>query len=170
MAQLIALAFVLFAAQTAAPSREAIISASKDIIAKSHFCTFITVSADGQPQARVVDPIAPDANFVIWFATNPLTRKVSEIRRNPKVTLSCFDASTSSYVTVIGRAALVTDPAVKQAHWKPDWAPIYPKGAASADVVLVRITPVRLEISSEARGIRNDPKTWRPVSIGFPGR
>lgn len=168
MTTLIALALVLFASQPAAPSRDAIIAASKDIIAKAHFCTFVTIAADGQPQARVVDPLAPDANFVIWFATNPLTRKVTEIRNNPKVTLSCFDASTSSYVTVLGRGALVTDPSVKQAHWKSDWAPIYPKGAASPDVVLVRITPVRLEVSSESRGLKNDPRTWRPVSINFP--
>jgi general stress protein 26 len=166
----ILLAVWLAALQTAAPSRGSIISASKDIIAKAHFCTFVTVDASGQPQARVVDPLAPDANFEIWFATNPLTRKVPEIRANPKVSLSCFDASTSSYVTVIGRAALVADPAVKKAHWKDDWAAIYPGGAASADVVLVRITPIRLEVSSEARGLKNDPKTWRPVSIGFPGK
>jgi general stress protein 26 len=170
MTTLVSLALLLVTSQTPAPSRDAIIAASREIIAKAHFCTFVTVDAGGQPQARVVDPLAPDANFEIWFATNPLTRKVAEIRANPKVTLSCFDASTSSYVTVIGRAALVTDPAVKKAHWKADWSPIYPKGAASADVVLVRIAPVRLEVSSEARGLKNDPKTWRPISIGFPRR
>jgi len=170
MTTLISLALLFLSPQTTALSRDAIIAASRDIIEKAHFCTFVTVDAGGQPQARVVDPIAPDANFEIWFATNPLTRKVGEIRANPKVTLSCFDAPTASYVTVIGRAALVTDPAVKKAHWKSDWAAIYPKGAASADVVLVRIAPMRLEVSSKARLLTNDPKTWRPVIVEFPRR
>ena len=74
----------------------------------------------------MVDPIVPGADFTIWFATNPLTRKVDQVRRNPRVTLSCFDATTSSYVTVLGRGSLVTDATEKRRHWKTDWAAIYP--------------------------------------------
>ena len=110
-----AVAAVTLAAQ---PPSRAVIAAATDIIQKAHYCTFITIDEDGQPQARMVDPIAPDADFTIWFATNPLTRKVDQVRRNPKVTLSCFDAGTSSYVTVLGRGELVTDVAEKQRHWK----------------------------------------------------
>ena len=150
------------------PTRAAVIAAATDIIQKAHYCTFITIGDDGQPQARIVDPIAPDASFTMWFATNPLTRKVEQVRRNPKVTLSCFDAASSSYVTVLGRGALVSDVAEKQRHWKPDWAAIYPNGAKGSDVMLIRITPVRLEIVSDARGMIGDPKTWLPLAIDFP--
>lgn len=165
MLKLIALLLLGFAAQ---PTRADIIAASKDIMAKARFCTFITIGADGQPQARVVDPLAPDADFAIWFATNPLTRKVGDIRKNPNVTMSCFDATTSSYITVLGQATLVSDAATKTAHWKSDWASIYPNGPTSSDVVLVRITPKRLEIVSESRKMLGDAKTWRPLSIEFP--
>lgn len=167
MIKLIALLLLGFAQ---APSRADIIAASRDIMTKAHFCTFITIGADGHPQARMVDPLSPDTDFTIWFATNPLTRKVAEIRTNPKVTMNCFDATTSSYVTVLGRATLVTDAAAKRSHWKADWDPIYPKGATSAEVVLVKITPSRLEIVSESRKMVGDPKTWRPLAIDFPGR
>jgi len=151
-----------------APQRAAVIAAATDIIQKAHYCTFITVAEDGQPQARMVDPIAPDANFTIWFATNPLTRKVDQVRRHPRVTMSCFDAATSSYVTILGRGDLVTEMTEKQRHWKPDWAAIYPNGAKSNDFMLVRITPARLEIVSESRGMFGDPKTWLPLGIDFP--
>jgi general stress protein 26 len=150
------------------PSRAAVIAAATDIIEKAHYCTFITVREDGQPQARIVDPVAPDADFTIWFATNPLTRKVDEVRRNPRVTMSCFDAGTSSYVTVLGRGDLVTDVAQKQRHWKPDWTAIYPNGSKSDDVMLIRITPARLEIVSESRRMIGDAKTWLPLAIDFP--
>jgi len=154
--------------ENALPPRAAIISAATDIIQKAHYCTFITIDQDGQPQARMVDPLAPDAAFTIWIATNPLTRKVDQIRRNPRVTLSCFDAATSSYVTVLGRGELVSDVAEKQRHWKADWSQIYKSGARGDDVVLIRFTPSRLEIVSETRGMVGDPKTWRPLSIEFP--
>jgi general stress protein 26 len=172
----IALSLILLSgtvfAQTsrATPARESVITAARDIIQKAHHCTFVTSGEDGQPQARIVDPIAPDASFTIWFATNPLTRKVNQVRRNPKVTLLCFDASTSSYVTVLGRGDLVTDSAEKRRHWKADWASIYPKGAGSDDFMLIRITPARVEIVSESRGMIGDAKTWLPLSIDFPAK
>ena len=155
-------------APSSRPTRAAIISAATDIAQKAHYCTFITIGEDGQPQARIVDPLAPDAGFTIWIATNPLTRKVDQIRRNPRVTLSCFDAATSSYVTMLGRGELISDVAEKQRHWKADWSQIYKNGARGNDVVLIRFTPARLEIVSESRGMVGDPKTWLPLSIDFP--
>jgi general stress protein 26 len=166
---IIAVPFTVAAqAPRARPTRAAVISAAADIIQKAHYCTFITIGDDGQPQARIVDPLAPDAAFTIWIATNPLTRKVDQIRRNPRVTLSCFDAATSSYVTMLGRGALVSDDAEKQRHWKAAWSQIYPNGARGTDVVLIRVTPASLEIGSESRGMIGDQKTWRPLAIEFP--
>src|SRR5688572_11553929 len=78
------------------PARAAIIAAATDVIQKARYCTFITLGDNGHPQARIVDPQAPDANFIMWIATNPLTRKVNQVRRDGRVTLACFDAATSS--------------------------------------------------------------------------
>ena len=153
------------AAQT--PSRAAVIAAATDIIDKARYCTFITIGEDGYPEARMVDPTPPDGEFTIWFATNPLTRKVDQVRRNPQVTLSCFDAGTSSYVTLLGRGSLVTEATEKQGHWKNDWTAIYPNGAKGDDVMLIRITPARLEVVSETRGMIGNPKTWLPVAVDF---
>jgi general stress protein 26 len=150
------------------PARAAIVAAAADIVQKAHYCTFITIGEDGQPQARMVDPLAPDSAFTIWIATNPLTRKVDQLRKNPRATLSCFDSASSSYVTVLGRGELVADPAEKERHWKKDWSTIYPNGARGTDVVLIRFTPARLEIVSESRGMIGDAKTWLPLSIEFP--
>ena len=152
------------------PPRAEVITAAIDIIQKAHYCTFITIGEDGHPQARIVDPLVPEADFTIWFATNPLARKVEEVRRNPKVTLSCFDSASPSYVTLQGSGSLVTDAAEKQRHWKSDWSAFYPNGAKGNDVVLVRIIPERLEIVSESRGMVGDPKTWLPLAIKFPER
>lgn len=154
----------------AEPSRADVIAAASDVMQKARYCTFITIGEDGHPQARIVDPLAPDAGFTIWLATNPLTRKVNQVRRDARVTLSCFDAATSSYVTVLGRGAVVTDFSEKQRHWKEDWARIYPNGARGNDVVLIRVTPRRLEIVSESRGMVGDPRTWLPVAVDFPAK
>ncbi len=150
------------------PSRDAIQAAGRDVITKARYCTLITIGADGHPQARIIDPLGPDEAFTIWVATNPLTRKVDEVRRNARVTLSCFEPATSSYVTIVGRAAIVSDAAEKARHWKPEWTPFYPNGAKGDDVVLIRVSPLRLEIVSAGRGMVGDPKTWLPLTVTFP--
>ena len=157
--------------QTAASpphSRAEILAGARDVIQKARYCTLVTIGNDGHPQARIVDPIAPDADFTIWIATNPLTRKAKEIRRDPRVTLLYFDTSSSSYVTVVARAAIVIDAAEKAIHWKDEWSAIYEIHDGKRDFTLLRVTPVRLEIVSVSRGLVGDPKTWLPLSIDFP--
>lgn len=150
------------------PSRSDILAASRDVMQKARYCTLVTIGEDGHPQARIVDPLGPDGSFTTWIATNPLTRKVAQIQRDARVTLLCFDAATSSYVTVLGKAAIVTDAAEKTQRWKEEWTPFYPSGATGNDVMLIRVTPIRLEIVSVERGLAGDPRTWRPLTIEFP--
>jgi general stress protein 26 len=157
--------------QTAAvthPSRAEVIAAARDVMEKAAYSTFITIGEDGQPQARVVDPTLPDLNLTIWIGTNSVTRKVKDIQRDPRVTLLYFHAASASYVTVLGRAALVTDAGEKERRWKASWAPFYPNGFRGTDFTLIRVTPSRLEISSPSRKMMSDPKTWLPVVIDLP--
>ena len=149
-------------------SRAEIVAAARDVMQKARYCTFVTLGDDGHPQARIVDPLGPDANFTTWIATNPLTRKVDQVRRDARVTLLCFDAATSSYVTVLGKAAIVTDAAERAQRWKDDWAPFYARGASGNAFLLIRVTPIRLEIVSVERGMVGDPRTWLPRSVDFP--
>jgi general stress protein 26 len=160
----------LVGAQTAAkpPSRTEVIAAARDVMQKAVHCTFVTIGADGHPQARIVEPTLPDANFTIWIGTNPLTRKVNQIRRDPRVTLVYFHAASVSYVTVLGHAEFVADTGEKERRWKTSWAPFCPNGFRGSDFMLVRVTPKRLEISSNSRKMTSDPKTWLPVVIEFP--
>lgn len=165
---LLSLMLPALAAAQGQPSRGQILSGGRDIIQKSGYCSFITTGEDGHPQARIVDPLGPDESFTFYIATNPLTRKVDQIRRDPRVTLLCFDAATSSYATVLAKAAIVTDAAEKARHWKAAWTPFYPGGAKGDDVVLIRLSPSRLEVVSVSRGLNPDPKTWLPLSLTFP--
>lgn len=156
------------ATQPETPSRAQVIATAKDIIAAARYCTLVTIGADGQPQARIVDPFLPDADLTIWIATNPLTRKVPEIHRDPRVTLLYFSPATSEYVTVLGTAAVDADPLHKAAHWKSEWSALYRDQNRGEDYMLLRVKPSRMEVVSVRRGVNNDPKTWRPVSVEVP--
>jgi len=162
------LTLCLHAQEPAAPGRAdraKAIAAARDIMDKARYCTLVTIGEDGQPQARIVDAFAPEDDMTVWIGTNPLTRKVAQIRKDPRVTLVYFDPSRMSYVTLLAKAAVVDGADEKARHWKEAWAGLYKDKNRGDDYTLIRVTPFRAEIVSQALGFINDKKTWRPVAI-----
>jgi general stress protein 26 len=151
-----------------AADREAVLKAARAVARKARYATFITIGPEGQPQARIVDALGPDEDFAVWIGTNPATRKVAEIAKDPRVTVSFFEPSLPAYVTLVGTATVVTDPSVKAKHWKESWAPFYKNESRGSDFALLKFVPHRLEIVSEKDGLVNAPATWRPVTVDFP--
>lgn len=148
---------------TPEPSR--VLHAAREVMLHARYCTLVTVGEDGQPQARIVDPFPPDDDLTVWIGTNPVSRKVGQIERDPRVTLLYFDAGAGAYVTLLGTAEKVTEADKKEEHWKSEWAGYYSDAYRGSDYVLLRVTPARLEIVSYAHGLVNDPQTWRPVAL-----
>jgi general stress protein 26 len=171
LALLIALSPLAVTGQEAArpvpPDRAAVIKVAAGIMQRARYCTLVTIGEDGHPQARIMDAFPPEGEMVVWMATNAFSRKVSEIRKDPRVTLSYFDAKTTSYVMLLGRASLVSDPAEKAKRWKNDWAKLYKDGNRGDDYLLVKVTPIRREVSAEGEGVKHDPTTWRATVIDF---
>jgi general stress protein 26 len=135
------------------------------IMGKAHYCALITIDDQGIPRARTMDPFEPDSNFVVWFGTNVNTRKVRQIRENPRVTLYYFERQSESYVILTGMAFLIDEPREKAFYWKKEWKEFYPD--YPNDYLLIKVVPEVLEISGTSMGIFSDPKTWRPPSLIF---
>ncbi len=146
-------------------SRDALISAAREIMTTTRYCALITTGRNGRAQARTMDAFAPEADMTVWLATNPRSRKVAEIRRNPKVTLYYFDRESAAYVTIYGTARLVTAKAEKARRWKDDWKAFYPDRAR--DYLLIEITPEKLEVVSVTKGIVGDERKWRTPTVKF---
>ncbi|HWP37439.1 MAG TPA: pyridoxamine 5'-phosphate oxidase family protein [Gemmatimonadales bacterium] len=149
----------------AQPSDSAVLAAARGVMRTARYATMVTVGRDGHPQARIVDPFEPEGDMTIWVATNPATRKVRELERDPRVTLLYFDPADPGYVTLIGEAAVVNDRAERTKRWKPEWKPFYADENRGDDYVLIRVRPRRLEIVSTRHNLLNDPATWRPITI-----
>jgi PPOX class probable F420-dependent enzyme len=152
-------------APSAAAERARLLQVARQVIQKARYATLTTVGEDGHPQARIVDPFPAEDGMVVWIATNARTRKVAQIRREARVSLLYFDAAGPSYVTLLGRAELVRDPAQKARWWKEEWAAFYKDRNRGDDYLLLRVKPTRLEIVSERDGVVNDPQTWQPVVL-----
>lgn len=147
---------------------ERLIAAAREIMSAARYCALITLDSSGRPQARTLDPFPPDENMVVWLGTNPRSRKVTQIRRNPRVTLYYFDREGQAYVTISGIARLVNDPKEKAKRWKDEWKDFYPDRAR--DYLLIVVMPEKLEVVSVKKGIVGDPNTWKPPSVSFRTR
>lgn len=149
----------------ASASRDSVIAAARDIIGGQKYCALVTVDSSGQPQIRTMNPFPPDDDMIVWIATNSRSRKVSEIRNNPRVTLYYADHSTAAgYVTISGKAVLVDDMNEKlkrkRAYWDqsfPDWKYL----------ILIKVIPERLDVLNYKRHLLNDSVTWRTPTIGL---
>lgn len=147
-------------------SRDALISAAREIMTTTRYCALITTGRDGRAHARTMDAFAPEEDMTVWLATNPRSRKVAEIRRNPKVTLYYFDRESAAYVTIYGTARLVNDKGEKARRWKDDWKAFYPDRDTS--YLLIKVTPERLEVVNINKGVVGVSPTWQPLSVDFP--
>jgi general stress protein 26 len=147
-------------------SRGELIAAALEVISAARYCALITLDSSGRAQARTLDPFSPDEDMVVWLGTNPRTRKVADIRRNPRVTLYYFDREGQAYVTIWGLARLVNDEKEKAKRWKDEWKDFYPNRAK--DYLLIAVTPEKLEVVSVKKGIVGDSLTWKPPFVSFP--
>jgi len=149
----------------AAPGRQEALAVARRIMEAVRYCAVITVDASGRPQAREVDAFPPDEQLVVWFATVPKSRKIAEIKKDPRVTLYYADVKDigQGYVTVLGHARIVTDPAEKAKHWKTSFEAFWPD--RNETYVLVEVVPDRVEVLSPMNNIMNDPVTWTPTII-----
>ena len=145
----------------AGSANAALADAARAVMALDPTPTLITLDARGQPRARTVQASEPDADFTVWIATRPNTRKVAQLRAQDRVTLHYAKDSAAAYVSVMGRATLHEDPDTLKAHTfhtPADLAAFWPD--YPSDYLLIRVIPERIEVLSAE--VAADSHTWAP--------
>ena len=140
-------------------SIDTLMVAAREIISETHYCALVTIDSTGQPQVRTMNPFPLKDEFIIWFATSRDSRKVREIRNNPKVCVYYADhVNAKGYVNITGNAEVIDDKELlvkmKRDYWEgmANWKDVF---------VLIRIVPENIEVINYKHGLNNDPKTFR---------
>jgi len=142
-----------------AAKRAALIAAAREIMAAQKYCAIITVDSAGRPQIRTMNPFPPEDDLTVWMATNSRSRKVREIRDNPRVCLYYADHQTATgCVAISGRAELIDDTAEKEKRKREYWAQAFPDWQY---LILSKVIPKNVEVLNYKREMLNDPVTWR---------
>lgn len=142
------------------------LAVARALMERAGKCALITIDSTGHPQVRTMDPFLPDPDFTIWLATNPDSRKVTQLSSNQRVTLYYADYD-NGYVSVYGLAELVEDVVAKKKYWKEEWKSFYPN--YPNDYLLIKVRPLRLEMIDYQAGYAGDSLTWQPEVIWLEG-
>ncbi len=148
---------------SAADERARLIAAAREIMAAQTYCALVTIDETGRPQVRTMNPFPPEEDMSVWFATNTRSRKVREIRRDPRVALYYSNHATAiGYVQITGHAVLVDDKQEILKRKRAYWDQAFP---GLQNLVLVKVVPERLDVLNYKAGVQADPETWRTPSI-----
>ena len=146
-------------------NRDTILLAAQELIKETTYCGLVTVDSVGQPQIRTMNPFPVKDDFLIWFATARTSRKVREIRNNPKVCVYFANhLAAKGYVNVNGIATVIDDKdlliKMKRDYWSGinDWQNRF---------VLIKIVPKSIEVINYKHKLNNDPNTLRAPTITF---
>ncbi len=151
--------------KTAPLTRADLIAAAREIMTAQQYCALITLDEEGRPVARTMNPFPPEDDMTVWIATSTLTRKVQQIRHDPRVTLYYADHSKATgFVAISGHAVLVDDRAEMIKRKRAYWDQAFP---GFKNLVLIKVIPERMDVLNYKAGALNDPVTWRTPSAEF---
>jgi len=128
-----------------------IVSIMKDNSLHAYLAT-----CDGdQPRVRPVSPIVED-DMSIWVTTRSTSRKVKQLRENPKICLAFVELPDGDKaVTIIGEALIIPDIRKKRRVWRLapfDLYEHFPDGPDSDDFCLLKIIVKRIEWRDSGTG------------------
>ena len=98
-----------------------------------------TVDRTGHLHSRPMMALRTTIEGALWFFTQGNSPIVDDVNAHHPVNISYVDSAQGRYVSVSGRARLVTDGAKKVELWERRLAAWLPSGAADPSVVLIRV-------------------------------
>jgi general stress protein 26 len=125
---------------------------------------FTTRRADGQLVSRPMQLQGRSDGADLWFVTDAETHKLDELESDPHVNLAFYRDRTREWVSVSGRARVVSDRGKVRELYKPDWRAWFTDegGARDGGPEDPRITLVAVDADSVVY-MRSD--TPRPVVL-----
>jgi general stress protein 26 len=110
------------------------------------FRTAILVTRDeqGLPRARPLAIQKCEADGTVWFASSDHTPKIDELARDNNVAVICHRTRDEAWISLSGRAELVTDRAKIKDLWTPAMKAWF-EGPDDPAIVLIRVKPTHAE-------------------------
>lgn len=100
-----------------------------------------SVEPDGSLHSRPMYNHTADEAGDLWFFSRARDPKIGELRRDSEVNLAYADPSHQNYVSVSGKAEIITEKSKVKELWTEGLRTWFPKGPDDPDIALIRVHP-----------------------------
>jgi general stress protein 26 len=119
-----------------------------EIMKKASNFSFFATCDGGQPRVRPIASMVED-DMSVWMATSAASRKVQQIKKNPRVSLAFVQQPQGEKAaTIIGEAEIVEDMEQKKRVWglaAYDPSQFWPEGPETKDYCVLKINIKKVE-------------------------
>lgn len=111
-----------------------------ELIKSIDYAVFTTRGSDDAPlHARPMAYRSVEGDADLWFFSKKDSRKAKEIEADPQVLVSFADPRAQHFVSLTGRADIITDRTVVREKWSEIYRAWFPGGPDDEQVVAIRV-------------------------------
>lgn len=117
-----------------------VISESLALVERSPIAMLGSVDANGFPNIKAMLNMEHEGLKTIWFSTNTASRRVGQLRLNPKACVYYVDQEQFKGLMLVGTIEILQDATSRQRLWRPGFEKYYPLGVDDPDYSVLRFT------------------------------
>jgi len=110
------------------------------LVSRSGIAMLGTIDAKGCPNIRAVIKVENEGLRRIWFSTNTSSRKIPQVKANPKTCVYFVDFEKWMGLMLVGTTDVLQDPESRRRLWHEGDEKYYPSGVDDPDYSVLRFT------------------------------
>ena len=123
--------------------KETVLAAAQKLLDDpSQLFILSTLTEDGYPDSRLMGNICEKTLKEVYFTCRTGTRKINQIKQNAMA--SVYFNKDNETVWLYGKATVTTEESIRRKIWNDRMLSIYPNGAESPNLVVIRFVPEKL--------------------------
>ena len=107
---------------------------------RSEICVLGTIDAEGYPNMRAMIKMENEGLKTIWFSTNTSSRKIGQLKSNPRASVYFIDFEKWMGLMLVGTVEILQDPQSRKRLWREGYERYYPQGVEDPDYTVLRFT------------------------------
>ena len=119
---------------------EEAINKSLELVANSPIAMLGTNGGDGYPNIKAMIKMESEGLKTIWFSTNTSSKRVQQLRDNPKASVYFVDMDNWMGLMLLGEVEMLSDLESRQKLWREGYEMYYPSGVTDPDYAVLRFT------------------------------
>lgn len=116
------------------------ISKASDLLYRSEIAMVGSNGEGGYPNIKAMFKIKSEDLRHVWFSTISSSRRVMQLKKEPRACIYFFDSQAFSGLMLTGNIEIVLDIETKKQLWHKGWEAYYPQGVIDPEYCILKFT------------------------------